>query len=602
MGRGPAAALALLIAAIAAGPAAAAHVKVAGPTASGAVLRTYHERTALCVEVVSGYSHLGSSCGDPPRRPADTDLIDTSGYPGDTVVGGMAPPEIARVQIVHHDGATVDVPTRTVNTAPGLAFFLSDVDAAKHGEVRFVRLFDSSGTELAAVDGGDYEFQPMHSTTLGRVADLRAVAYDAREFEPSPIDLERVRRYLCVSLRFPGGSGELGQGCLSRETGSSEPLVATPMFGTCHHGNAVVAFATPDVARMQLVLGDGRRMTARSLRLPLGPPEGRRVLIAVAPPSAAVRRLEAFDAGGRRVVTQNLGIEPPAARCGSGELQFGLFAPREEGPERADAAPPGGTALVVRAEGERLCVGVDELPPAPTCFVPADEAVLLDAERDYADGSRGFAGLVDPHVAIITVRLADGRDVTVPTEPAPEAAGPYATVARAYAIHVDGSALYLRYRDAAGHTLDSQLVDAALGSLVQPHVALRAGATRLALGRFFGGATCGELLTTPAAAERAECERVDRRFATALVSCATHRIALYGRLGQTARAVEAITGAGRSVPGLVDRRSRTFLIVLKPHERLRALRVLGHSGYRAPLHLPAGTEQCGYGATLYGSL
>ena len=110
------------------------------------------------------------------------------------------------------------------------------------------------------------------------------------------------------------------------------------------------------------------------------------------------------------------------------------------------------------------------------------------------------------------------------------------------------------------------------------------------------------MLTTPGAAERAECERVDRRFATALVSCATHRIALYGRLGQTARAVEAITGAGRSVPGLVDRRSRTFLIVLKPHERLRALRVLGHSGYRAPLHLPAGTEQCGYGATLYGSL
>jgi hypothetical protein len=84
------------------------------------------------------------------------------------------------------------------------------------------------------------------------------------------------------------------------------------------------------------------------------------------------------------------------------------------------------------------------------------------------------------------------------------------------------------------------------------------------------------------------------------VSCETNRIAIYGRLGRTPRAVEAITASGAHVAGLVDARTRAFLIVLPAHEGLRELHVVGPRGYRSRHVLPPGSEQCGYSASLFG--
>jgi hypothetical protein len=598
MGRGPAVALAAIVVALAAVPTRAANVKVAGPTPSGATLVTYHEDGGVCLEIVRHGESFSSSCGETPYFAADTEVIESEG----TYVAGAAPPMVVRAQAVQADGTATDVP---LQTGPGgLRYFLWEYDPKPHGYLKFVRLFDAAGTELAAVSDGDIPSSPP--VDFGRLGGLRVVAYEAHEFEPSPIDLERVRNFLCVGVRRARGSEDLVGGCLLREAVSDDVLDVHAANGTCGHGDAVVAFADARVARVVMVLGSGRRMFARPRPIPLDPPEGRRAFVLIATRKQAVRRVEALGASGQRIAQEGVGLEPATGACSSGLLLLGASYDIKNVVTRSDAPPPGGPSLAVRVDGgERLCVGVDEAPTPGYCMVPANFALFADAERDYGDGSRAFAGLVDAGVATVTVRLRDGGRVSAPTFPAPDSAGPYQAVARGYVIHVPGRAISILYSDVAGHLLWAQNVDSGLGA-VSPRVVLRDGATRLAVGllrsipryRQF----CGELVTGRERISPAGCRVIDRRVSSVEVSCATRRIAIFGRVGRTPRAVEAIGSSGRHYAGAIDRRTRAFLIVLPSNEGLRELHVVGPRGYRAPEVLPSGAAQCGYGTTIFGNL
>jgi hypothetical protein len=606
MGRGPATAAIAVIAAFAAGSAPAASIQVAGPTPSGATLQAHHEDGMLCLTVMVSRGSAEDTCGEPVPRLA-SDAIVTYGQAdgGRELVGVAAPQEVSRIQTVQADGTLSDAPARSAAREPEVTFFLAELDRRSHGAVRFVRLFDAGGTELEAVAGQD-ELPSSRPVTFAHVGPMRAVAYDAREFEPSPIEPERVRHYLCVDLRRAAGKEGLGGHCVSREAVSGAILDAQPSAGTCGHGDAVVAFARRRVTRMRLILGDGTAVVALPHDVPLDPPQGMRAFFAIAPREAALRRIDAFDAGGRRVGRQPFGLESATSACSSGLVNFGYFSPVDEAPAHSGPLPPGGPALAVRVDaGERLCVGADEAPLPASCFVPATGAVYAEAERRYDDGSRAFAGLVDPHVATVTAVLAGGRRITTATAAAPPGAGPYQAVSRGYLIHVNSSAVALVFADAQGHRLSTSTVDAGLTRNGRPRVVLRDGETRLAVARERHGSLaaryCAELLTTPGDPSIADCQTIDRRVSTAAVSCATHRIAIYGRLGQTPRAVEAITASGVHVEGQVDRRTRAFLIVLPAHEGLRELHVAGRRGYRSPHELPPGAEQCGYSASLLGS-
>ena len=597
MRRGPAVALAAIVAALAAVPAHAANVKVAGPTPSGATLVTYHEDGGLCLEITRRRESFASSCGDTPYLAADTEVVESEG----TYVAGAAPPVVVRAQAVQADGTATDVP---LNAGPGgLQYFLWEYDPKPHGYLKFVRLFDAAGAELAAVSDGDIPSSPP--VQFGRLGRLRVVAYEAHDFEPSPIDLERIRSFLCVGVRRARSGEDLAGGCLLREAVSDDALDVHAANGTCGHGDAVVAFADQRVARVAMVLGSGRRMFARPRPIPLDPPAGRRAFVLVAPRKQAVRRVEAFDASGQRVAQERVGLEPATGTCSSGLVLIGASYDIKDVVTRSAAVPPGGPSLAVRVDGgERLCVGVDEAPAPGYCMVPANFALFADAERDYGDGSRAFAGLVDARVTTVTVRLRDGGRVSVPTFTAPESAGPYQAVARGYVVHVPGSAVSILYSDAAGHLLWAQNVD--LRQVSRPRVVLRDAGTRLAVGllRYLPGYTqfCGELLTGTEAPSPAGCRVIDRRVSGVEVSCATHRIAIFGRVGRTPRAVEAVGSSGRSYAGAIDRRTRAFLIVLPSDEGLRELHVVGPRGYRAREVLPSGAAQCGYGATVFGNL
>jgi hypothetical protein len=70
----------------------------------------------------------------------------------------------------------------------------------------------------------------------------------------------------------------------------------------------------------------------------------------------------------------------------------------------------------------------------------------------------------------------------------------------------------------------------------------------------------------------------------------------------TPRAAEAIGSSGRHHAGLVDPRTRGFLIVLPSDEGLRELHLIGPRGYHAREVLPPGSTQCGYGTTIFGNL
>jgi hypothetical protein len=172
-------------------------------------------------------------------------------------------------------------------------------------------------------------------------------------------------------------------------------------------------------------------------------------------------------------------------------------------------------------------------------------------------------------------------------------------------LHVVGPALAISFADAQGRVLWQDIVDAGWQSISRPRVVLRSGATRLAVGQLHLGLTatrpCGELLIGSEPASMTACQMLDQQVSKLEVSCTTHRIAIFGRLGRTPRAVEAIGRSGRRYAAKVDRRSRAFLVVLPSGEGLRELHVIGPRGYRSPESLPPGKEQCGYEATLFGT-
>src|SRR4051794_12385735 len=606
MGRGPAVAAIAAAAALCSGSAPAASTQVAGPTASGATLRSYHEGGELCITVMVSGSNHGDTCNEAvPRLVSDTMITHGDADAGRALLGGAAPQEVSRIQAVQADGTVTDAPARPSAGEPGATFFLVELDRAAHGGVRFVRLFDAAGTELGAAPGED-ELPSSGPVTVGRVGHLRAIAYDAREFEPSPIAPERVRHYLCVALRRPGGTESLGGHCLSRETVSGDAFSAEPSVGSCGHGDTVVGLGQRRGARMRLILGDGTSIVMRPRQVPLDPPQGMRAFFAVAPRSAAMRRVEALDDGGRRIGREQLGIEPATSACSSGLVNVGFLSPSGHELPKRGPRPPDGPALAVRVDGaERLCVGVDEAPAPPGCGVPAAFAVYAEAQRDYDGGTHAFAGLVDPHVATVTAILSDGRQITAATSAAPAAAGPYQPVSRSYLIEVSARVGGLRYSDAQGHVLWESEVATGLATAGRPRVVLRDAQIRLAVARERHGRSvtrfCADLLIGDQRPSIANCHTIDQRVSTATVSCATHRIAIYGRLGRTPRAVEAITAGGGHVAGPIDRRTRAFLIVLPAHEGLRELHVAGRRGYRARHDLPAGTQQCGYTTSLFGA-
>jgi hypothetical protein len=598
MGRGPAVALVAVIAAIGAQPAHAAKVQVAGPTAEGATLQAFHRHTKLCLDLLVRNETISTSCQSTPRRPGDTATGDESEVTKQGFLGGATTSDVARVQVVQVDGTTTDATVVPGPAAyPGLGFFVLDYDRTHHKAVKLVRLFDAAGTELAALGPGFIELPHSPSVQIGRVGTLRAVAYDLPEFEPSPLEPERLAHFECVALRHSTSNNLVGRGCASEALLGSVPVAFDVSVGGCHRVSAVFGFAGPGVARMDVVLGDGRVVHGKPLALR----DGVRVLAAVARPDMAVRRVAAFDATGRRVDSQDLGIEPPTANCGSDLINFGWIPPLG-GVPTSDAPPPGGTALAVRVEdGDRLCIGVDELADAQPCYVPTADAVYLDAERRYRDGSSGVAGLVDPHVATVSILLATRKRITIPTVPAPDAAGPYQAVSRAYAAHLPRGAVALSFRDAAGHALDSRVLDRAFDAVSAPRTILRSGATRLAVShrpKAVGGSLCGEVLIGAQAPDPADCDQLLSYYGRLEVSCATRQVAIYGLLGNRTR-VDALTAPGAHVRARVDRATGAYLIVLPRHARLRALRLAGPGGLRVSHALPPATEQCGYSSLLY---
>jgi hypothetical protein len=91
--------------------------------------------------------------------------------------------------------------------------------------------------------------------------------------------------------------------------------------------------------------------------------------------------------------------------------------------------------------------------------------------------------------------------------------------------------------------------------------------------------------------ERSACGFTDIAQTIVAVPCAAHRAVIVARLGRTARGLTATTSAG-TVRG--QRHGGLAVVVLPPHDALRAVRLVGAA--RTRVHLPPAARQCGYTA------
>ena len=616
---------------------------VAGPTAAGASLIAWVQGKDLCVAVqrageprpatLRDPTDLGTigGCGETEVLPAfgarslgTLDLDETGEANGTSVSFGVAGPDAAAVEarlgttpVVH--AATTSSPL--AGAAADLRFWIFDqartaradelavLDAA--GVVRRASELDGSGLDDAEDEldtGGTVVQRGQHGTTRWtlRLKRLRSL---------SPTPLEPERRVTNQCLVFATATARGGSG--TSTSCDDEQLAALPVVldtGTdCGIGPHVAVLARPAVRRVVVVLGDGHRAA-----VPLSDTaDGVRAGALVLGTGVAIRRVVVLGAGGRALTTYPLGLapEPRRRRCpGLLSTSSGFFT--INAPQPLGAAPH---TLQAVDHGALLCVAVDRAPRVPAdCRLPpiaADDG-LLSADPT-ADG-RFVSGLVPAEVTTARLKLDDGTQRTVATEPIPGYAGRYAAVVRAVAVDVPGPHRVVGFAllDGRGRVLrqgDDQPEAPATG---RPVTLLRVpgvpplSAMSVPLSSPGGGFTCLGLGTLRSSAD---CDASGGgQFGGGVTSlrvratCDTRRILVLGILRRHTDRLVVRTASGREV---VARRARipaaagaaaggyAALAVVGARDGVREIVLRGRAANRVALPLPPAAQQCGYEAS-----
>jgi hypothetical protein len=575
----------------------------------------------LCSALSSGDGNRSGTCGTAPLGRMDAEMLPFATRSA-SYLGGAVPAGTAQVELEYTDGKRVrgrvtTGPEYTGRQAGKLVFFLIDVTGAvgtTEDRPVLLRRFDEAGTLVGAA-GGRADTPIAGPVRLLRRAGATVNAHAERHFAPTPLQLDRTDRSICIGVeRATGGGGT----CTDPHPFTPKLLVEASQ--RCGSATILAGFAAPDVTRVDAVLGSGRTVTIRTRELPeLGTPL--RAVAGVLPRTQAVREAIALDAAGKEIGRQPLGAPPSGRRCAGrngtstsvGTGGFDLFD------EDFAAAPPDGQQVVLedgdaqllaRDEGDYLCVDVARLAADKRdCAIPPVEDDFPTILRHATAARTAAGGLVPAGGARVTVEF-DGAQPVEAAIGEGGYTGTYRGHVRFYLARLAG-----RHRVTAVRTYDA--AGALLTSFPGPDFTGFAQPATLRRGpgyRLFGGRFDFEVKFPGRPADRTQggcvgldvddlpelCEPLgDFEGHFGWISCKTRRGVLVGRITRNRRGVRLTTAGGQVL------RSRTVTVpkrygggrvwVLEIPRTARVTRFAFTGGKARAYDLPAPRSQCGYG-------
>jgi hypothetical protein len=588
-------------------------VVAAGPTESGARLFVYDRGGYLCGAPRRPRPRAESEgCGLASGRLRDPNIYFHPERGRPLLVWGVVAPSVASLQIVFAAGervaaTTTDGPAYRGAHSGRVRFFLVEARPPRGGRPLYVRLLDSAGKLLAAVDPTHGSGVPSRSVEVGRGRvgrlpwSLRALA--RRVLLPLPGDEERIVSRVCVGLEPADRSRRpyLLEGAeVCDDPDFPERLDYSARRSCDAIGLQLLGLVPPRVGRLVAVLGDGTRQRVPLRRLPARMGRRRAFALALAR-DVALRALLAWEAGRRRQLIG--GIGPGLADCPGAsrdyELGFRLAPPR------FGSEPP---ALKLRDDGNLLCatLGLPD-PDGRDCYrPPLDELESRIMWQPTAAGTV-IAGVAPAHVGSVELLLEAGPRLVPTTVDAPYA-GRYRGLVRVFSVTVPGRDQPRRvtFNGLDGKPLASIPIFEAPSFERAPRPVLRArGGWRLGAGVVRGGLPCLQLVHGRFSREPLSCilEAWPRRLN---VTCRPKGMIVYGRLRPGLRALDLVTSRGRfrarTAPlGRLGLSGRAFLVELPARAALRSIVTHGSSPRSKRLRLPAAARQCGYREDVPGS-
>ncbi|MBJ7519953.1 MAG: hypothetical protein JHC84_09690 [Solirubrobacteraceae bacterium] len=612
--------LILTIASLAWGTAAAAaaaqSLEFTGDGAPAVVLKVSRDANELCLELNEGQNgeYSSSSCGP-------TTLLDLQDpwirqVQAGTSVAGAVDAKVASVRYRLRTGGSVDMVARAL---PGLGGRLESAMRFFAGrlpseDIRSIVMLDAAGTALAEMTADDPTFRQPQGTWTVRT--VRAVVSEPTESwrvsatlrtsaDPLPGQPLHRRRSVCVRAHLAGARGALA--CVAT-TG----LVADPSFAdVCGRSSRIVAGIVPKAGgRVVLVLGDGRRVRARTTALDgLGAPRLQAYAVRV-PAGAAIREVELARAMPGATFALRLRRAPAGLTCAeTGAVAYaGLGGGTLDTPAAGVAVPTaGGGDLYLAETSQDICIRIGAPPRGADC-VGGASAVRLDGLIP-AEAPGRLAGVVDPRVRSVQVRRRDGTVVVVPTAAPPAGAGPmlsrlrvfsYAGVNRRAPVSVRpvvpvGSAGWWPLQDAFEVRTGRVVGRAGSRDLRVQYLRLLG-----APGQFDGRCL---VLSTPAG--KGVCPVVPNGFSASVdVRCDTGRALIAGVVPPRTRRVVAVRTDGSRLAATVLRTgpgAGLWYLAVPGSEAVAYITLLDRRGRRVGRvfgTIPAASEQCGYATWL----
>ena len=583
-------------------------------------------------ETLRAHEDEGEVCISVPRRTSgwcdapETGVVTVAGVSGGVKLVGVAVASAATSIEVRRAGVLL----ASAPTEAGAAY-----RGAGAGSLRFalVRLPDAAPTDGLRVHGLDAQ-----GALVAVLADRDSALVTARRrllsgrsagvpwslttsqqstLAPSVLDPghETVSQCVRTNAQFADvsfstescASGPPGQALEVFEYEESEVEERCPGFRLLH---GVVA----GPARVSVVLGSGRRRTARTVDVGDG-----WQAYAITTGVEAVRAVTlTTPAGAVRVLHR--GLAPLRTQCAAGEATFesGLAAaaPFDERSVVLPASPPAPLAgppafRVADGPGATLCLALGDLPfRAAGCGIVAPALGLLHGAFDSATDPHAFALAVPARVATVRIPAPDGTGtLSIATEPGAQYTGRYAGhvrfAATTFARYSQLSRIDLL--DAAGTVLfggaeltGAELVgDLGVLRLARPRrLAGRAGAPSLwkTTGSYQGiSGRCFAMTAGAPPSGDARCPFANDDAAILLdASCVPRRlsVAVVTRPG-----TRVLADLGTSTPRRLRLRNGIGLLTLPAARPLRALTFIrNRSVRRVRIAAPPAARQCGWAA------
>jgi hypothetical protein len=329
--------------------------------------------------------------------------------------------------------------------------------------------------------------------------------------------------------------------------------------------------------------------------------------------AVAIRRLEAFDATGRRVRRSPL-RSAPAAPCRRGEWgEWGFsggtsiaFLPG------LDLEYEGPAVVRARDAGARICLSLGDFAPLRRdCRLPPGTGFGTAIIAGRRTPRRTLLGGVLPvDDATVEIEVDGARRRFATTGDLPGYGGRYRDAVRFLAVELPGAPRvgWARYLDAGDREIVSLPVFFAERPRVTGSRAVRLGGLDL---RLAGYETSSLLLLSGdtvciavAGRSTGQCRGTSDLGITAEATCAPRRrLIVAGGVAAGARRVDVLTDAGiRRARILRVNGRRLFVAVLPADQALRRVTIRGRGVRVAELRLPPAGRQCGYDATAAAGL